>query len=167
MPAQSALKCSCRRRHEPLFRGGRPEWKPGIVASDRRRPAASNNTDSITPSSTRTTTRASSSPAGATTDARRQTPEAGHRQACQSVRCTNNHRSRLRPVRRAARLVRASRATRSWLTARRPSCSAQMCSYSTEGAARSRSGWSSASTRLLAWSRKRGLGRAGCFRRRC
>jgi len=34
-----------------LFRGGRPEPNPGIVAGDRRRPAASNNTDSITPSS--------------------------------------------------------------------------------------------------------------------
>jgi hypothetical protein len=32
----------------PLLRGGRPEWKPGIVAGDRRRPAASSSTFGMT-----------------------------------------------------------------------------------------------------------------------
>ena len=26
-------KGSCRRRHEPLLRDGRPQWKPGMVAT--------------------------------------------------------------------------------------------------------------------------------------
>jgi hypothetical protein len=32
----------------PLLRGGRPEWKPGTVAGDRRRPAASSSTLDMT-----------------------------------------------------------------------------------------------------------------------
>jgi hypothetical protein len=31
-----------------LLRGGRPDWKPGIVAGDRRRPAASSSTVDMT-----------------------------------------------------------------------------------------------------------------------
>ena len=42
---------SCRRRHEPLLRGGRPRWYPGRVAGDRRRPAQSmSGADSMTSS---------------------------------------------------------------------------------------------------------------------
>jgi len=33
----------------PLFRGGRPRWKPGTVAGERRWPATSSRTDSINP----------------------------------------------------------------------------------------------------------------------
>jgi hypothetical protein len=34
----------------PVLRGGRPAWKPGVVAGDRRRPGASSKTFGITPS---------------------------------------------------------------------------------------------------------------------
>jgi hypothetical protein len=32
---------------QTLFRGGRPQWKPGMVAGERGRPAASRTTGSI------------------------------------------------------------------------------------------------------------------------
>jgi hypothetical protein len=31
----------------PLLRGGRPAWKPGMVAGERRRPAASSMSDMV------------------------------------------------------------------------------------------------------------------------
>lgn len=36
-------KGSCRRRHDPLLRGGYPNPKPGVVADERRRPGASSS----------------------------------------------------------------------------------------------------------------------------
>jgi hypothetical protein len=47
-------KGSCRRRHEPLFRGARPSWKLDRAAGERRRPRqSSNGTGSMTSSSGR------------------------------------------------------------------------------------------------------------------
>ena len=44
---------------ETLVRGGRPAWKPGIVAGDRRRPARSSGISDIAPPRARRTNRAS------------------------------------------------------------------------------------------------------------
>ena len=56
-------KGSCRRRHEPLLRGGRPWWKLEWVADERRRPARhSSGRDSMTSSCGRWLTPPSSWP---------------------------------------------------------------------------------------------------------